>query len=127
MPRLNPSGDATFSLKCSDELLEQIDAAVESSSCSSRSEWARNELAEAAQETLGKEPESPELTARQQKALVLLSENTYPNGKIPSDEARSIISENMGIKKERVKRAVFEPLEDAGAIKPTWGQIRVKP
>lgn len=125
MPRLNESGDATISVKCKGELVERADTATEKGDCGSRSELIRQAIEEKADRILGAETEESEFTERQERAIALLNQHTGPRGKLPSEEAKSIISENMGIKKTQVKRAVFEPLEEAGAIEPNWGSIRL--
>lgn len=127
---MNPSGDATLSLKCSEKLKDDLDDAAEAEGYDSRSAYLRNVLANAAEsvESDGDDTDAddgPELAERHEKALRKLRSATGPNGKIPTDEAETLISTHMGTPKSGVRRSILLPLEQAGYIRPNWGSIEV--
>lgn len=130
MARLNPSGDATISFQGSDELKDAIDDAADAEGFDSRSEYMRETLAKAAESVESDlddtdADDGPELAERHEKALRKLRSATGPNGKIPTDEAETLISTHMGTPKSGVRRSILLPLEQAGYIRPNWGSIEV--
>jgi antitoxin component of RelBE/YafQ-DinJ toxin-antitoxin module len=46
---------------------------------------------------------------------------------LDADAARSLVAEEVGLKKDHIKRLVFRPLERQGYIRPKWGMIVVVP
>lgn len=127
MARMNPSGDATLSLKCSDELIAEIDAAAEDSDHASRSAYIRSELAASVDDdSIEPEPTETELTDQLDKALGILKKNAGTSGKIPTEDAQVLLSTQLGVPKQSIKRLVLTPLESHGHIEPHWGNIEVR-
>ena len=66
-------------------------------------------------------PDDPELA----RALDVLERGANERGRIKADTARGLVAQELGIPKQATRRAVLRPLERAGYIEPSWGEILV--
>lgn len=108
---------------------EQFDKMAENGEIESKSAAMRDKLAELLDDDEGDEftPDEEKL-ARAYRALVEHASATDEGGLvIPTDEAKSLVSQRTGTKKGTVRRLVFSPLERGGYIAPKWGRMEVKP